>query len=82
VSGRNPLCREVVNTPLSSVQSQNRPGLAHMIEPSDVYLASTTKPARGESAERAEQSESALTSPNRDPLLFFNGECSGLRQPR
>jgi len=53
-----------------------------MIERSAVYLASTTKPTRGESAERADQSESALTWPNRDPLLFFNGELSGLQQPQ
>jgi hypothetical protein len=46
--GRNPLCRELVNTPLYSVQSQNRTGVAHVSERSDVELASTAKPTRGE----------------------------------
>jgi hypothetical protein len=64
VSSRNPLCREVVNTPLSWVQSQNRPGAAHLIDLSDVYLASTTKPTRGEA--RSAPNKRTGRAPNRE----------------
>jgi hypothetical protein len=52
VCGRNPLCRAVVDRPLSQVQSENGSGGARRSDLSKVHRGSTTVPTRGEARRR------------------------------